>query len=943
MKKRRAVISFTTCFLVLSFHFSPLVTIAAEGEPEGEGVEEVSSSDVNMVSESAEEEVTGSESTNQIEEKVESEVDESKEVKEEFNVDESEEVETKEEPEVASDLAEEELVESDVEMSTLSVASDSLQPGDRNEQVLEMKLDLMKLGFGTHWSNPTNYFGPDTERVVREFQAYYGLTVNGRGDQATLAKIAEELSSPFQEGKRSEQIREIKLDLMKLGFGTHWSNPTTLYGPDTANVVREFQRHYGLVVNGIIDEVTYKKIEELKAQSLAPGIRRDDVIDFKLDLMKLGFGTHWSNPTNYFGPDTEKVVREFQAYYGLTVNGHGDEATLAKIAEQLASPFQEGKRSEQIREIKLDLMKLGFGTHWSNPTTLYGPDTANVVRQFQRHHGLVVNGIIDQVTYKKIEELKNKALERGVRRADVIDFKLDLMKLGFGTHWSNPTDYFGPDTEKVVREFQAYYELTVNGRGDEATLKKIQEILSSPLQRGARNEQVRKLKEDLMRLGYGVHWSNPTTLFGAETEEEVRKFQRNNNLPVSGIADAKTLDKISELLKAKEIVTYTQYNLTLSQAAARQLQLNPPPQTDKYRNDPAYIHSSLVDIVLGGTITGSTVNLRTSPNNSSSSNIYTSVSRGTAFVIQDNNVTGSAVNGNTRWYKITYDNRTLYVHSSLASESQVAVVKSTANIRQSASSSSHIFGSVTSGTRLTVQREVTGTTVSGSNRWYEITYQTWRNATQSDFLPYLDPNQNDRFQHLVLDRSVGVSAQELNKVLAGKGILDGKGQAFIEAGRTHSVNEIYLIAHALLETGNGRSSLATGIEVGRNSSGNLVLVTSSNRSSLTNIRTTYNMFGIGAHDSDPYRLGAIRAYQEGWFTPEAAIIGGAQFISNSYFARGQNTLYKMRWNHLYQNASGGFPQYATDMGWAVKQVPRIKELYQQLDNPVLRFDIVRYN
>ncbi|MED3648903.1 hypothetical protein P4475_19260, partial [Halalkalibacterium halodurans] len=75
MKKRRAVISFTTCFLVLSFHFSPLVTIAAEGEPEGEGVEEVSSSDVNMVSESAEEEVTGSESTNQIEEKVESEVD----------------------------------------------------------------------------------------------------------------------------------------------------------------------------------------------------------------------------------------------------------------------------------------------------------------------------------------------------------------------------------------------------------------------------------------------------------------------------------------------------------------------------------------------------------------------------------------------------------------------------------------------------------------------------------------------------------------------------------------------------------------------------------------------------------------------------------------------------------------------------------------------------
>ncbi|TES56750.1 hypothetical protein E2L07_03605, partial [Halalkalibacterium halodurans] len=537
MRIRSAGMLIVTSLLVLSLHFSPLIVKAAEDELEGiEGAEQ-QFEDIHS-KESTEEDITEPhlESTDQTEEKVESEVDE------------SEEVQIGEETETTSNATEEEVVESDVEMSTLSVASDSLQPGDRNEQVLEMKLDLMKLGFGTHWSNPTNYFGPDTERVVREFQAYYGLTVNGRGDQATLAKIAEELSSPFQEGKRSEQIREIKLDLMKLGFGTHWSNPTTLYGPDTANVVREFQRHYGLVVNGIIDEVTYKKIEEIKNQPLAPGLRRADVIDFKLDLMKLGFGTHWSNPTNYFGPDTERVVREFQAYYGLTVNGRGDEATLAKIAEQLSSPFQEGKRSDQIQELKLDLMKLGFGTHWSNPTTLYGPDTANVVREFQRHYGLVVNGIIDEVTYKKIEEIKNQPLAPGLRRADVIDFKLDLMKLGFGTHWSNPTNYFGPDTERVVREFQAYYGLTVNGRGDEATLAKIAEQLSSPFQEGKRSDQIQELKLDLMKLGFGTHWSNPTTLYGPDTVKVVRQFQGYYGLVVNGIVDEVTEKKIYEIL-----------------------------------------------------------------------------------------------------------------------------------------------------------------------------------------------------------------------------------------------------------------------------------------------------------------------------------------------------------------------------------------------------------
>lgn len=61
--------------------------------------------------------------------------------------------------------------------------------------------------------------------------------------------------------------------------------------------------------------------------------------------------------------------------------------------------------------------------------------------------------------------------------------------------------------------------------------------------------------------------------------------------------------------------------------------------------------------------------------------------------------------------------------------------------------------------------------------------------------------------------------------------------------------------------------------------------------------TVYNMFGIGAYDSDPVGTGSNYAYEMGWDTPEKAIMGGAKWISENYInssSHTQNTLYEMR-------------------------------------------------
>ncbi|OLO42437.1 hypothetical protein BTR23_03750 [Alkalihalophilus pseudofirmus] len=895
-------------------------------------------------------------------------------------------------------------------LASASHSSTSFQVGDVDNGVIELKQKLIRLGFGGMNVNAT--YGSFTAQRVSEFQEYYGLTATGIADQAMIDKLDEILSTPLQEGMSHSETITLKENLAKLGYGG--MNINEVYGSFTAIRVRQFQADHGLKAHGIADEKTLEKIEELLASvesSLQEGIVDDSVIEMKEKLIRLGFGGMNVNAT--YGSFTAKRVSEFQAYYGLPVNGIADELTLNKLDEILSTPFQVGMQHadtielkkklhwlgyggmnlnevygsftaqrvsqfqsanglkahgiadertlekmdavissifqvgsehDSVIQLKRDITKLGFGN--MNINGVYGSFTAQRVRQLQAYYGLPVTGVADVATLTKIDEILSTPLQEGITHDATIELKQKLTRLEFGN--MNINAVYGSFTAQRVRQFQAYYGLTVNGIADERTLAKLDEILSSPLQEGVTHDATIELKEKLTLLGYGN--MNINAVYGSFTALRVRQFQADHGLKAHGIADEITLAKIEEMLEqlalSKEVVTYTQYNLTLTEAANRQSQLNPPPQTDMYRNAPAFIHSSHVDVVERGAITGTSVNLRTTPLLENNSNIATSVTQGTTFTI-NGTVTGDSFNESTTWYEISFSGNTLYVHSSLASNTQVARVKSNAIVRETANTSGHVFGTVSQqnmrlNNEYVITRELTGTTISGSNKWYEIRFGPWRSAKRDDFVPYLDPAKNDRFQHLVLDKSVGVSAVQLNNVLSGRGIFSGRGQAFIDAGRTHSVNEVYLIAHALLESGNGTSSLATGIDVGRNSNGNLVLATSSNRSSLSDVRTTYNMYGIGANDDDPYRLGAIYAYNAGWFTPEAAIIGGAQFISNSYFARGQNTLYKMRWNHLYPNGSGFHPQYATDMGWATKQISRIKDIYDQLENPTLHFDIVRY-
>jgi mannosyl-glycoprotein endo-beta-N-acetylglucosaminidase len=794
----------------------------------------------------------------------------------------------------------------------------SLQEGSKDKSVTSFKQKLATLGFSGMNINQT--YGSYTTKRVKDFQSYYGLVTNGIADDRTLSKLDDILNGPYNVGKKNKETISLKNKLVLLGYGGMNINET--YGSFTSTQVKKFQKDQKLQANGIADDVTLNKLEGLLTSSLKTGGKHKAVISFKRNLASLGFGG--MNINQSYGSFTTKRVKEFQQYYGLDTTGIGDSDTIDMLSQLVRSNLQEGKKHQEVIAFKRKLVELGFGGMNVNQT--FGSYTTKRVKELQAYYGLKANGIGDERTLEKMDGILNGPYNVGKKHQSVKALKEKLIKLQFGGMNVNTT--YGSFTSTKVQQFQSYYGLVQNGIGDDRTLAKLDEILTSPYNVGKKHNDVIALKEGLIQLGYGG--MNVNTTYGAFTAQRISEFQKDNGLKAHGIADEKTIAAINAAVKnlPKDKTDYTNYGLTLQQAAA----LQSGQQTDKYRNDPAYVSAGYLELTGNASINGTGVNIRTEPN--TGSKIAYQATNGEVITIIKT-VQGTSVGGNTDWIEFKNNSgKTYYVHSSLVAGKQ-AKVTANVNVHAGQGTNHHIYGVLTKGQTVSIISE--GTT------WHQVSFGAWRNATQEDIIAYMDPNNNDKFQHLRLDTSIKVSAQELNKALVGKGILAGLGQAFIDGANKHNINEAYLIAHASLETGNGTSTLAKGVEVGKDKNGKFVLVTSSNRKNLTAIKTTYNMFGIGAVDSNALAGGAITAYQQGWFTPATAISGGAAWIGKDYIhnQHQQNTLYKMKWN---PNMASGYAwkQYATDIAWASKQISQIREIYELLDNPTYHFDIARY-
>ncbi|WP_085506191.1 peptidoglycan-binding protein [Thalassobacillus devorans] len=222
--------------------------------------------------------------------------------------------------------------------------------------------------------------------------------------------------------------------------------------------------------------------------------------------------------------------------------------------------LKEGMVHTDLVEAKMKLNWLGYGQ--SKITTKFGAYFKDQVMKFQEDHELAATGMVDYRTNRKIKEAFAIAFRPDSKYKRIRRFQSTLERLGFGEIGNKA------QLKRCLMDFQKHYQLKVTGSLDFVTFSKMNDILSSPYQTGEEHQEVITLKSKLNSLGYGRIQLTPK--FGKKTERMVKKFQADYGLPVSGIADDITMEKLNNAQRIKEKVTYSRYDITFEEVLKKQ-------------------------------------------------------------------------------------------------------------------------------------------------------------------------------------------------------------------------------------------------------------------------------------------------------------------------------------------------------------------------------------
>jgi len=174
--------------------------------------------------------------------------------------------------------------------------------------------------------------------------------------------------------------------------------------------------------------------------------------------------------------------------------------------------LKQGATHADVQQLQSILKQKGFFKD-SQTTTYFGPVTKKAVMDFQKANGLVVDGIVGKNTYSKL--LKKSFQETAPKPAPV-----------------------KPITAKPVPS-------------KPVASNPVAKSSSKELKLYSTGQAVMKLQQDLKFLGFFTYYKT-TDYYGTITTEAVRKFQINQKLKATGVADAKTQEMIAKAVAAKK-------------------------------------------------------------------------------------------------------------------------------------------------------------------------------------------------------------------------------------------------------------------------------------------------------------------------------------------------------------------------------------------------------
>ena len=347
-----------------------------------------------------------------------------------------------------------------------NLGSSVLKQGSTGSEVEQMQFWLSTLAqYESSIPSVTvdGVYGSGTAAAVRAFQRRYGLTVDGIVGRTTWTELYDQFRSiqsdngtpnaypgtALREGSSGQNVRLVQfwLKIARTVY-TSLANVTVdgKFGAGTAAAVQRFQRYFGLTSDGVVGRITWNKLYEvyndiankLLSSSLRPGeypgvLRNGSsgtaVRELQFYLYLMSAYESSIPPVSIdgkFGADTERAVRAYQRFAGLTVDGVVGRTTWNSLygrASQLRSsgpvvtlkrlpypgtPLTVGSSGNAVLYYALLLQRIAYYfDSVENPplSDQYTDETAAATRSAQQLLGLEQTGIADADTWTAVEAL----------------------------------------------------------------------------------------------------------------------------------------------------------------------------------------------------------------------------------------------------------------------------------------------------------------------------------------------------------------------------------------------------------------------------------------------------------------------------------------------------------------------------------------------------------
>jgi peptidoglycan hydrolase-like protein with peptidoglycan-binding domain len=326
---------------------------------------------------------------------------------------------------------------------TVITAPSTLSIGSEGDGVRQLQQALIDAGVSVI-GGADGQFGAMTAQALREFQLGRGLMPTGSLNDATRAALLPENGSVapsvlgLSQGATGSPVAALQQALTDVGVNV---GPVDgIFGALTAAGLRSYQEGRGISVTGTLDAETVKHLAarattatESNISNAADGDAGGNSADHTSDNEFAGLGIGSTGPRvmaaqqalqasgltflggadGVFGPATANAVRLFQSNRGLEVTGSIDAETAAALGGAGPAPTGDrlplqglapGSNGELVAELQRKLIAVGLEVR-GGADGIFGPVTANALKQFQTERSLEVTGRVNEATARALGEV----------------------------------------------------------------------------------------------------------------------------------------------------------------------------------------------------------------------------------------------------------------------------------------------------------------------------------------------------------------------------------------------------------------------------------------------------------------------------------------------------------------------------------------------------------